>query len=162
MLVTVGFLERQVSTMDSLQILIVGLPLLLAVILVLYYIVLTRQQDWAVATTDHKIQLCIAPLPIAVGLLAALIGLMATRYAISVTQEEDTAQTLENTGERAATLYANLLVELDRVYTVEFDEEIGVERSCTFAGVLKGLGGIFLLSHGYGISGGHKTNQGSE
>ena len=106
--------------MDVLQTLVVGLPFLLFAILTVYYVVLTRQKGWSNSPIDFKIQQCLAPLPVAVGLIAAIIGLMATRYATSTAQrgdtERDRARAVEQTAQQANDLYASVLVELDRVY----------------------------------------------
>ena len=98
----------------------------LTISLVLFVAVLTFYYVWLFtglrqADSAHRdtIQLALAPLPIAVGLIAALTGYFASREASTIVQrqsERDSAIEVRATAESAVSLYSEFLLSVSRAY----------------------------------------------
>ena len=103
--------------------LIIGLTL---VSLVAYWVSLTYSSTWCTIPLVDRLQLCLTPLPVVVGMIAALTGYLAAERATTVAEEH--AITAQQVAEResvaevrrtvasAVTAYTKFLVALDRAY----------------------------------------------
>ena len=89
------------------------------VALLAYYLLLSRRSDWRAEPLQKKLELFIAPLPIAVGLLGVLMGYQATNRASLVAEqgfERDNIAQVRRTVESATSVYTQLLVAIESAY----------------------------------------------
>lgn len=100
-------------------------------VLVLYYVFLRKRTEWQTLPLKQRVELIVSPLPILVGLVGSLTGYYATKQATTLVETgfaRDNLIEVRNTAETAITLYAKLLLSVDRAHNESMNLHIHADK----------------------------------